>query len=110
MSGWLGVPSFGRSTFVTVACASEADRSDLVHSLAAHFVDVYGAPNLEAARPFAEEEVAYAATLADEAEIGAVFALTREHDENGEIREAIRSIPRPGNCGQSRVWDVMEES
>ena len=43
-NGWLGLESFGRSTFVAVAQIEPHEFERLVDALAAHFVDAYGAP------------------------------------------------------------------
>ena len=50
-NGWLGLESFGRATFVAVAQIETAEFDAQVERLAAHFVEVYGAPDLAAARP-----------------------------------------------------------
>ncbi|MEM8555730.1 MAG: DUF6505 family protein [Pseudomonadota bacterium] len=109
-NGWLGLPSFGHSTFVTVAEATEADHYLIVDTLAQHFVDRYGAPSLADAIPVARDELAYVIDLCAGAAPGTVFAMGRDHDEDGEIRETVRTIPRPGSCGASKVWDILEDS
>ena len=55
--GFLGLESFGRSTFVTVCTMTEDDLAEIVERPARHFVETYGAPNLDAARPVAADEV-----------------------------------------------------
>ena len=52
-NGWLGVETFGRVTFVAVTTIEPAEVEALTDALAQHFVDVYGAPSWEAARPVA---------------------------------------------------------
>lgn len=109
-SGWLGLTTFGRSTFVAVAKASEAER-DLAHmALARHLVEAWGAPDLEAALPAAAEEIAFVADLCAEAPINTLFALSREFDETGRIREAFRDVPPPGEAAHARIWDVVDDN
>ena len=104
-NGFLGVMSFGRSTFVTVAEAGEADRDEIVYRLALHFVDRYGAPDVEHALPAAEEEVAFAADLAAGVPINTVLTLRRVRDDSGEIKEELRRIrPPSGEPLHARIW------
>ena len=63
-SGFLGVASLGWSTLVQVVEASEENRRAAIEMLAARLVAQFGAPDLEAARAAAAEEVAFAASLA----------------------------------------------
>src|SRR5690625_7364455 len=56
-NGWLGLESFGRATFVAVVEITEAEYEAAIDALAKHFMDAYGAPSAEAARPIAEEEL-----------------------------------------------------
>src|SRR5206468_4026397 len=64
-SGFLGIDSFGWSTLAIVTEASEADRQAMGERLASQLLEKFGAPDLNAARVAAEEEVAFAASLCD---------------------------------------------
>jgi hypothetical protein len=90
-NGWLGLDSFGRSTFVAVSDITAAERDAAVMRLAAHFVSDWGAPSLEAALPVAEEEVAYMADLCDEHRPNTLLVVERALEEAG-VREAFRVI------------------
>lgn len=107
-NGFLGLPSFGRSTFVTVAEIGEADRDALIRLLAQHFVDVYGAPDPDAAEAAAADEVGFACELCAEKPINTVFTVRRTLDE-GRIREEFREIAPPGEPRHTRIWDVVED-
>jgi hypothetical protein len=89
-SGFLGVDSLGWSTLAIVTEATEADRQAVVERLASQLLDKFGAPDVEAARGAAEEEVAFAASLCDHAS-GTLLAVQRSV-ENGEIRERFRTL------------------
>ena len=89
-SGFLGIDSFGWSTLVQVVEASEADRAAAVQLLARRLVERFGAPDLAAALPAAEEEIAFAASLCDHP-TGMLAALSRRW-EDGAIREAFRTL------------------
>ena len=52
-NGWLGVETFGRVTFVAVTQIEAAEMDALTAALAQHFVDMYGAPSVDAAMPVA---------------------------------------------------------
>lgn len=89
-SGFLGVESFGWSTLVQVVDAGPDDRLAAVALLAKRLVERFGAPNIDAAMPAAEEEIAFAASLADHPK-GMLVAMARTHEE-GAIREAFRTL------------------
>lgn len=108
-NGFLSLDSFGRSTFVTVAEIGTVDLEGLVDRLARHFIAHYGAPDREAALPAARDEIGFAQELCQEAPINTVLAVSRRLDEDGGIREAVRSVAPPGEAAHARIWDVVEE-
>lgn len=104
-NGFLGVESFGRSTFVTVAEAREADGDEVAYRLAVHFVERYGAPDVDTALPAAEAELAFARELAEGAPVNTVLTIRRVRDASGEIREELRRIRPPAAQPQhARIW------
>lgn len=109
-NGFLGVTSFGRSTFVVVSEAASEDRDQLVYRLARHFVERYQAPDIDAALPAAEDEVAFAAGLAEGQPINTVLTVRRVVGGDGGIREEFRSIrPPSGEPMHARVWTVEND-
>ena len=90
-NGWLGIETFGRVTFVAVARIEEAELGQLTDTLAQHFVDVYGAPELEAARPVAREELAHMAELCADHAPNTVLTVLRELTDAG-VKEQFRYI------------------
>lgn len=90
-NGWLGAETFGRVSFVAVTQIEPAERAALVQGLAQHFVDLYGAPSLEAARGVAEDEVAHMAELCAEHAPNTLLTVSRELTEAG-VKEAFRVI------------------
>lgn len=97
-SGFLGIESAGRSTLAIVTEANEADRQNVVSRLAALLQARFGAPDLEAARAAAEDEIAFAASLCDHP-VQTLLAVQRSV-ENGEIRERFRTLtPRQSASG-----------
>lgn len=92
---FLGIASLGWSTLVQIVEASEQNRAEAVEALAQQLVAHFGAPDLDAARKAAEEEVAFAASLCDHP-LDTLVAVHRVH-EHGAVRETFRTLhPRPG--------------
>lgn len=89
-SGFVGVTSLGFSTLVVVSEATEAERDAAVEDLARHLHERLGAPDRDAARAAAREEVEFAASLCNLA-VGSVVAMHRTA-RNGEIAEAFRTL------------------
>lgn len=85
-NGWLGLETFGRVTFVAVTSIEEAERAALETALAEHFVAVYGAPSLEAARGVAADEIAQMIELCEDHDPNTLLSVSRELTEAG-VRE-----------------------
>ncbi len=108
-NGWLGVETFGRVTFVAVTTIEPAEIEALTGALAQHFVDVYGAPSLEAARPVASEEIAHMADLCAEHEANTLLTVARELTDAG-VKEQFRSIaPADAELEQFAVHVTPDE-
>lgn len=108
-NGFLALPSFGRTTFASVAAMSAAEHADVAHRLARHFIETYGAPNAEAAAA-ADDEVGFIADLCAEKPVNAVFTVYRRLDEDGNIREEFREIAPPEAPRHARIWDVEADN
>lgn len=108
-NGFLGLASFGRSTFASVSAMSGAEREAALAALCAHLVAEYGAPDAAAARAAAEEECAFIADLAAGQPVNTVFALARSFDEKGEIREEFRIVTPPSGELHTRIWEIVDD-
>ena len=106
-NGFLGLGSFGRSTLAVVASIDEPTFDTLVEALAVHFVDRYGAPGLEAARPVAREELRFAAALCEHP-VNTLIAVERELGEEG-IVERFRAIRRDTPGDHAPVWEIADD-
>ena len=94
-SGFLGVTSLGWSTLVQIVEATEAARAELVDALARQLVKHFGAPDLDAAKAAAEDEVAFVESLCTHPQ-DTLVAVHRTY-EDGNLREAFRTLqPRDG--------------
>lgn len=93
--GWLGLESFGRASVVAVTSITEAERAALVDILAFHFTEAWGAPNMEAARPVAEEEIAHMAQMCSDQVENTLMVIERELTDAG-VKDRFRLIPPQG--------------
>lgn len=111
-AGFLGIGSFGWSTLVTVTEATDEERHAAVEQLAARLVRHCGAPDLAAARPAAEEEIRFAASLCDHPP-GTLLGLARRSEADG-IRESFRTLHRRADrrdpVGVFRIVEEEDES
>ena len=90
-NGWLGLESFGRATFVATAEITEAEYAAAVDALATYFVAAWGAPDLDAARPVAENELADMAAMCADHDPNTLLVVERELVDAG-VHEAFRAI------------------
>ena len=105
-SGFLGVSSFGWSTLAQVVEARAEERGSIVDMLAQQFCRHLGAPTLAQAQAAAEQEVAFAASLCDHPR-DTLIAVHRTIN-NGEIREAFRSLRPRGERKPMRAFAFVE--
>jgi hypothetical protein len=105
-SGFLGINSLGWSTLVQVVEASEEDRVAAAELLAQRLVERFGAPDLATARPAAEEEIAFAASLSEHPK-GMLAAVSRKY-ENGAIRETFRTLTPGVGLQPARAYAFLE--
>ena len=90
-NGWLGVETFGRVTFVAVTQIEENERAALIEALARHFVDIYGAPSMDAAKGVAADELAHMVEICADQPANTLLTVARELTEAG-VKEAFRMI------------------
>ena len=108
-NGWLGVETFGRVTFVAVTRIEQSEFDWLKERLAQHFVDVYGAPSLEAALPVADEELRHMMELCEDHAPNTVLTVLRELTEAG-VKEQFRFLePSEAGLEQFAIHAVPEE-
>lgn len=105
-SGFLGVQSWGWSTLAQIVHATEYDRRTLVELLARQLVERFGAPDLEAARLAAEEEVAFVQSLCTHP-ISTLIAVHRSASD-GEVRESFRRLQLKEGQGHGKAFSFME--
>lgn len=105
-SGFLGVETLGRSTLVQIVEANHVDRAHVVDLLAQRLVAHFGAPDLDAARLAAEDEVAFSESLCTQPK-DILVGVHRSY-EDGAVRETFRTLrPREG-ARPNRVFAFLE--
>ncbi len=108
-NGWFGLESSGRVTFVAVTQIEPSEIESLTDLLAQHFVTYYGAPDVAAGRPVAEEELAQMIALCEEHEANTLLTVARELTEAG-VKEAYRVIqPQDAGLEQLAVHGALDE-
>jgi Family of unknown function (DUF6505) len=100
-AGFLGVDSLGWSTLVQIVEATEQDRAVAIELLAKRLVESFGAPDIATARPAAEEEIDFAASLGTQS-TGMLVAVSRRY-EDGEARESFRALSPRVSTGPIRI-------
>lgn len=90
-NGWLGLSSFGRSTFVAVARIEPAEIEAVTATLASHFERIWGAPTPAAARAAATEEISFMQELCEDHGPNTLLVISRELTTGG-VRESFRAI------------------
>ena len=101
-SGFLGINSLGWSTLAIVTEATDRDRHAMIARLAGQLLEKFGAPDIDAARHAAEEEIAFAASLCDHAP--QTLLAVQRIVEDGEIRERFRTLkPRESPADADRL-------
>lgn len=90
--GFLGLATFGRSTIVSIASASEDQIREATEQLGRHLLDHYGAPDRSAALQAARSEIEYAESLCEYG-IGTLIAVQRELTEDGVEEKFKRFVP-----------------
>ena len=105
-AGFLGLDTLGHATLVQIVEASEEDRARVVDLLAQQLIAHFGAPGPDEARVAAEEEVAFAASLCSHPP-DTLIAMHRTH-ENGETREAFRTLQPRGGPKPLRAFSFLE--
>lgn len=107
-NGFVGVPSFGFSTLVSISNAQPDAQALLITQLARMFVEQFSAPSEAVARQAAIEEVEFMAEICAEHEVGSLLAIQRELTEQG-IKERFSNIPKADSCAEQKLWTIIED-
>ncbi|MBJ7275722.1 DUF6505 family protein [Marinobacter salarius] len=89
-NGWYSIESAGRASFVGVCNITQAELEQLQQTLAQTFVEVYGAPDIDAAYPVACEEIDQMRNMCEDFEENTLLMVSRTLTELG-VEETYRS-------------------
>jgi Family of unknown function (DUF6505) len=90
-SGLLGLGTFGWTTLAVVVDATDEEREAALVALSTYLMAEQGAPDMAAARAAAEDEIAFAASLAQHP-VQTLVAVHRTLTMDGEISEQFRTF------------------
>lgn len=108
-NGWLGLETFGRVSFVAVTQIEAFEVEALTLQLAQHFVDIYGAGSVEAARGVAQEEIKHMIEMCSGLDHNTLVTVARELTESG-VSEGFRVIePQEAELDQFAVHGSLDE-
>ena len=106
-TSWLGIGSFGNSTFVQVADISASEYEQAIEVLAKYLVQKFNAPNPEAAAEAARQEIDDMATLCNHPP-GTLLAIEREITGQN-ITDRTRVLKPADKSPHSRIWTIVED-
>ena len=89
-NGWYSVESGGRASFVGVCSITESELEQLRQTLAQTFVEIYGAPDIDAAYPVACEEIDQMRTMCEDFEDNTLLMVSRTLTDLG-VEETYRT-------------------
>ncbi|GGC69446.1 DUF6505 family protein [Marinobacter halophilus] len=89
-NGWYSVESGGRASFVGVSNITEAELEQLRQTLAQTFVELYGAPDIDAAYPVACEEIDQMRRMCEDFDENTLLMVSRTLTQLG-VEETYRS-------------------
>ncbi len=107
-TAWLGIGSFGLSTFVQVTEISAPDYEQALQTLAAHLLENFNAPSLEAASQAAAQEIDDMLGLCDHPP-GTLLAMVRAFSEQN-ITEKARVLIPSGELAPAKAWTMVEDT
>ena len=106
-AAWLGIGSFGNSTFVQVADISPHAYEQAVETLAKYLAEVYNAPSQEAATRAARQEIDDMVAMCDHP-AGTLLAIERAMDDQN-ITEKTGVLAAPREASPAKTWTIVED-
>ena len=106
-TAWLGIGSFGNSTFVQVVEMSNHEYAQAIQTLSVYLADVYNAPSQEAAKQAAQQEIDDMATMCDHTP-GTLLSIERSIAEQN-ITEKTCVLAPSGEPAHAKIWVMVED-
>ncbi len=105
-NGFLGLSSFGRSTFACVTNITEEEIKRIERDLASSLLERFGAPDLDIAKGAAADEMAFICDLCVEPQPNTVFAVRRAFKDDGAINETFHMVRAEQERDGARIWSM----
>ncbi|AXS84134.1 DUF6505 family protein [Marinobacter sp. Arc7-DN-1] len=107
-NGWYSIESGGRASFVGVCDITGAELERLRQTLAQTFVEVYGAPDIDAAYPVACDEIDQMRSMCEDFEDNTLLMVSRRLTELG-VEETYQSrVPQDASLEAFAVHGSYE--
>ena len=106
-TSWLGIGSFGHSTFVQVVEMSTPEYEQLIQTLSAYLADAYNAPSQEAAQQAAQQEIDDMVAMCDHPS-GTLISIERSIADQ-DITEKTSVLAPSGSSSHAKIWDIVED-
>ena len=107
-NGFLGLDTFGRSTFVSIASIDEPENVKIVKKLSELFMQSYGVPDITKALSVADEEVNFMIDVCSDHDLGSLLTVFRTLENDG-IHENFRHIPKGDACSNQKIWTTVSD-
>ncbi len=109
-NGFLGLTSFGYSTFGITANIMSSTLGDVELELAKYIFENFGAPDLKSAVEAARHEIEFTADLCADVPVGTIFSVVREFTLEGRIKESFHKIKLDDDHIQhGNIWEIVED-
>ena len=106
-TAWLGIGSFGNSTFVQVTEISTQEYEQILQTLAVYLTEQYNAPGQEAATRAARREIDDMVALCDHPP-GTLLAIERAINRKN-ITEKTRVLTPSDKPALANIWTIVED-
>ena len=106
-TAWLGIGSFGNSTFVQATEISTEEYNQTLQILAAYLIEKYNAPSQEAAEEAARQELEDMVKLCDHP-AGTLLTIERSLTEQNITEKTRVVIPSDGPL-RAETWTIVED-
>ena len=106
-TAWLGIGSFGHSTFVQVVEMSNPEYEQAIQTLSKYLTDVYNAPSQETAKSAAQQEIDDMIAMCDHPP-GTLLSIERSIAEQN-ITEKTSVLAPSGSSSHAKIWDIVED-
>ena len=106
-TAWLGIGSFGNSTFVQVVEISNHEYEQAIQTLSKYLTDVHNAPSQGAAKSASQQEIDDMVAMCDHPP-GTLLSIERSiADQN--ITEKTSVLAPSGSSSHAKIWEIVED-